>query len=60
MTTSIHFSVTMTLVNIRTSEGEILQIEFEVAEVSLFIAAMFENLNIDTKNSPVSRELDSC
>ena len=48
----------MTLVNIRTSEGEIVQVESEVAEISIFKREMHDNLNIDTKSSTVSRLLD--
>ena len=54
------FFVTMTLLNIRTSEGEILQVESEVAKLSNTISEMCENLNIDSKDSAVSRKLDSC
>ena len=54
------FFVTMTLLNIRTSEGEIVQVESEVAKLSNTISEMCENLNIDSKDSAVSRKLDSC
>ena len=54
------FWVTMTLICIRTSEGKIVQVESELPEISLFMHGMFKSLNIDIKNSTVSRKLDSC